>query len=292
MVVRVGSSQPGDFTLQSKPIRHLRPPASAITPDTPIWCPACKDAHRASAFNREGRKYSGLSGICREAQRRARGTVEGKAATARRNKRRWALAEYRAWSLEYHRERRRALGATYDLKRSRARLQAVVTAWKGQGCADCGYDDVRAIEPDHRADAEKAGNLSRMVQMCASEDRIRSELDKCVPRCVRCHRRATQRRRPCAWRSAERLPPSWQRRLDMQDQNDELKLIFGCLDCRWRGWARGLDWDHVDGDKISDISKLIANGRPWLEITREIGKCDLVCANCHRIRTVERLQAG
>ena len=78
----------------------------------------------------------------------------------------------------------------------------------------------------------------------------------------------------------------------MQDQNDELKLIFGCLDCRWRAWARGLDWDHVDGDKFSDISKLIANGRPWAEITLEIGKCDLVCANCHRIRTIERLQVG
>lgn len=222
----------------------------------------------------------------------ARQTPEGRVATARRNQRRWADPGYRVQSAAWRRGRAARLGATYDLQRSRRRLQAIVTTWKKQGCADCGYDDVRAIEPDHRADAEKAGNLSRMVQMCASEDRIRSELDKCVPRCVRCHRRATQRRRPCAWRSAERLPPSWQRRLDMQDQNDELKLIFGCLDCRWRGWARGLDWDQVDGDKISDISKLIANGRPWLEITREIGKCDLVCANCHRIRTIERLQAG
>jgi hypothetical protein len=76
----------------------------------------------------------------------------------------------------------------------------------------------------------------------------------------------------------------------MQDRNDQLKMIFGCLDCRWRGWSRGLDWDHVDGDKISDISKMIANGRPWAEIAREIGKCDCVCANCHRIRTIERLR--
>lgn len=278
--------------MRSRPIRHRRPPASAITPDTPIWCPACQEVHKASAFNRESRKYSGLHGICREAQRRARRTVEGKAAASRRNKRRWALAEYRAWSLDYQRERRRVLGATYDLQRSRARLQAIVTAWKRQGCADCGYDDVRAIDPDHRSDEVKAGNLSRMVQMCASEDRIHAELDKCLPRCVRCHRRTTQRRRPSVWRSADQLPPSWRRRLDMQDLNDRLKMIFGCLDCRWRGWARGLDWDHVDGDKISRISNMIANGRPWAEISREIGKCDLVCANCHRIRTIERLQAG
>lgn len=219
-------------------------------------------------------------------------TAEGKAATARRNRRRWALVEYRAWSLEYHRERRRIRGTTYDLKRSRARLQALVTAWKKQGCADCGYHDVRAIEPDHTPDAVKAGNLSRMVQMCASEERIRSELDKCIPRCVRCHRLATQLQRPCAWRSADRLPPSWQRRLEMQDLNDQVKMILGCLDCGWREWARGLDWDHVDGDKVTDISRMIANGRPWSEISEEVAKCDCVCANCHRIRTIERLRAG
>lgn len=277
--------------MQSKPIRHRRPHASAIEPDTPIWCPACRAEHPSSAFNRESRKFSGLTGICREAQRLARQTPEGRVAAARRNQRRWADPGYRVQSAAWRRARVARLGATYDLQRSRRRLQAIVTAWKKQGCADCGYDDVRAIEPDHRADAEKAGNLSRMVQMCASEKRIRAELAKCVPRCVRCHRGVTQRRRPCAWRSAHRLPPSWQRRLEMQDLNDQLKMIFGCLECSWREWPRGLDWDHVDGDKISDISKMIANGRPWAEITREIGKCDCVCANCHRIRTIERRRA-
>ena len=165
-----------------------------------------------------------------------------------------AGAEYRVWSRDYQRKRRRLLGAIYDLKRSRARLQTLVLTWKKMGCADCGYDDIRAIEPDHNDDAVKVGNLSRMVQMCASEERIRTELDKCVPRCVRCHRRVTQQRRPCAWRSAERLPPSWQRRLDQQDQNDKLKMILGCLDCRWREWPRGLDWDHVAGEKVTDIA--------------------------------------
>lgn len=280
------------ITLQSKRIRRRRPPASAITPDTPIWCPACRAEHPASAFNGESRRYSGLSGICREAQRRARKTVEGKAATARRSKRRWADPVYRMQSAYWRRERVARRGANYDLKRSRERLQAIVRDWKKRGCVDCGYDDIRAIDPDHIEDSEKVDNVSRLVTLCASADRIRQELAKCQPRCARCHRKITQRRRPCAWRSADRLPPSWQRRLEMQDLNDQLKMIFGCLECGWREWPRGLDWDHVDGDKISDISKMIANGRPWAEITREIGKCDCVCANCHRIRTIERLRAA
>jgi len=60
----------------------------------------------------------------------------------------------------------------------------------------------------------------------------------------------------------------------MQDLNDKVKMILGCLECGWREWPRGLDWDHVVGGKISDISKMIANGRPWDEISRETGKCD------------------
>jgi hypothetical protein len=34
----------------------------------------------------------------------------------------------------------------------------------------------------------------------------------------------------------------------MQDLNDQLKMIFGCVDCRWRDWPCGLDWDHVEGE--------------------------------------------
>lgn len=39
---------------------------------------------------------------------------------------------------------------------------------------------------------------------------------------------------------------------------------------------------------MSTVSILIANGRPWRKVLEEIEKCDLVCANCHRVRTVER----
>jgi hypothetical protein len=278
--------------LQPKPIRHRRPPASTITPDTPIWCPACQIEHPASAFNRESRKHSGLHGVCREAQRRARQTAEGKASTARRNKRRWALAEYRASSVEYQRKRRQIRGSTYDLKRSRARLQALVTDWKGQGCVDCAYTDIRAIDPDHLVGEIKSGHLSRLVQLCTAADKIRAELLKCVPRCARCHRLVTQQQRPSVARAAERLPASWRRRYEFQDRNDAIKLARGCDDCGWAKWARGLDWDHVRGVKVTTIAIMIANGRPWSEIEVEMAKCELVCANCHRIRTCERRVMG
>lgn len=268
--------------------RHPRPPAAAVTPETPIWCPWCKAEHPAAEFNKESRRFSGLAGICRDAQAEKRKRPEELEKTRRRNQRRWADPAYRAQSLEWQRKRRKRNGSNRDLRRARARLTRIVDEWKSQGCVDCGYDDIRAIDPDHSDDSEKHDNVSRMIQMCASAARIRSELAKCEPRCARCHRLRTAKQRPCAWRSAEKLPSSWKRRLERQDVNDIIKMTNGCTDCAWAGWPRGLDWDHVRGTKVAGVAGLIANGRPWPEVLAEMAKCEVVCANCHRIRTCER----
>jgi hypothetical protein len=114
------------------------------------------------------------------------------------------------------------------------------------------------------------------------------ELTKCVPRCARCHRLVTQQQRFSKDRLAERLPPSWQRRIDMQDANNSIKLARGCTDCGWSQWARGLDWDHVRGPKVSTIANMIGRRDSWQAIEEEMAKCEVVCANCHRIRTHQR----
>lgn len=215
---------------------------------------------------------------------------EAVAKSGERNKRRWADPEYRQKTSQWRKDLASRRGATYQLKKSRARLQAIVIEWKQQGCTDCGYSDVRAMEPDHVDPREKYGNVSRMVQMCASSQRIRDELAKCVPRCIRCHRWSTSQQLTSVLRSGKKIPPSWQRRVDHQDLIDRLKLGQGCMDCGWAGWARGLDFDHVRGVKIAPVSSLIANNRPWLDIVTELLKCECVCANCHRIRTIERLR--
>lgn len=267
--------------------RHRRPPADEIRPDTPIWCPACEEYQPASDFNKESRRISGLSNRCRRAQAAYRQTPEGRAQTQSRNKKRSANPDYRAKMAAAGR-RWRQINGKDQLIRSRQRLQDIVDEWKAAGCVDCGCGDIRAIDPDHLDGEQKAGHVSRMVQLCVAADRLRAELAKCVPRCARCHRLITQSQRPNSWRSMERLPPSWKRRLEMQDRNDAIKLARGCDNCGWVGWARGLDWDHVRGRKTATIAILIANGRPWDEVLTEMEKCDLVCANCHRVRTVER----
>ena len=74
----------------------------------------------------------------------------------------------------------------------------------------------------------------------------------------------------------------------MQDANDLIKLGQGCDDCGWSEWARGLDWDHVPGVKVATISVMIVRLEPWETVLDEMAKCEVVCANCHRIRTRTR----
>jgi len=49
-----------------------------------------------------------------------------------------------------------------------------------------------------------------------------------------------------------------------------------------------LTFDHVRGTKRANVSDMVRDG-PGLEIIKaEIEKCDVVCYNCHSLRTQER----
>ncbi|WP_370074996.1 hypothetical protein, partial [Nocardioides sp.] len=173
---------PADESTPARRKRYRRPPAHEVQAATPIWCPGCEAMRVAADFGIERRRFSGLKTRCRDCEAAARQTPEGRERTRRHNEKRYANPEYRATALAAARERRKLKGKE-DLRKSRARLQTIVDEWKSEGCVDCGYADVRAIDPDHLDGNLKSGHVSRLVQMCASERRIRAELAKCVPRC-------------------------------------------------------------------------------------------------------------
>ena len=71
---------------------------------------------------------------------------------------------------------------------------------------------------------------------------------------------------------------------------EQLLIFFAthpCTDCNERDPVV-LDFDHVGGRKIADVSYLIRCGQPWAKLLTEIRKCEVVCANCHRKRTAKR----
>jgi hypothetical protein len=59
-----------------------------------------------------------------------------------------------------------------------------------------------------------------------------------------------------------------------------------CLDCGKTFHPVCMDFDHVRGVKRMGVSIIIKNGMSLEFLKEEIAKCDLVCANCHRIRTL------
>jgi hypothetical protein len=61
-----------------------------------------------------------------------------------------------------------------------------------------------------------------------------------------------------------------------------------CVDCGQSYPWYVMDFDHVRGQKLANIS---AAAFSWSvpKLLEEMAKCDVVCSNCHRVRTFERL---
>lgn len=69
-----------------------------------------------------------------------------------------------------------------------------------------------------------------------------------------------------------------------------IKESTPCADCNKRYPYYVMDFDHLR-DKEFDVNHLSNTGRIGA-LKKEITKCDIVCANCHRKRTHERLRSS
>lgn len=59
-----------------------------------------------------------------------------------------------------------------------------------------------------------------------------------------------------------------------------------CRDCNNIYPPYVMDFDHIKGEKIINLGHATRYGFP--KIIEEIKKCELVCSNCHRVRTHNR----
>lgn len=96
-------------------------------------------------------------------------------------------------------------------------------------------------------------------------------------------------------RRAERNQKVQARRSKKRGLLLRLKESARCLDCGGAFPACCFDFDHRDpatkdrrAVSISQLAGLVTEE----ELRAEIAKCDLVCANCHRIRTQKQRTAG
>lgn len=79
-------------------------------------------------------------------------------------------------------------------------------------------------------------------------------------------------------------------------KRDERRLVYAvykngpCVDCKLTFPSECMDHDHVRGKKSFNVSLWVGSRRSLNVLKEELAKCDLVCSNCHRIRTKQRNQ--
>ena len=79
----------------------------------------------------------------------------------------------------------------------------------------------------------------------------------------------------------------WYKRENLRKVN-ELKSN-PCTDCGIAYPYYVMQFDHIGTDKVAAVSRLLRT-HGWPAVEAEIAKCELVCSNCHAIRTWNRTQ--
>lgn len=141
-------------------------------------CSSCRRLQLHSEFNVRSASPDGRQSACRACNRR-------------RSKR------YYAENLVKH---RKAVAAQVAKTRA-AHLERIGDYLLNHPCVDCGEDDLRVLDFDHRDGAEKSAEVMKLAKAAYSWERVRAEIAKCDVRCRNCHARITYERLGENWRS-------------------------------------------------------------------------------------------
>jgi hypothetical protein len=127
-----------------------------------------------------------------------------------------------------------------------------------------------STSPMSRAPSSSARDLQRADSSCREADR--SLMDSNVCWSPRIHE----------------MRQRWRYHADLLDQLRGVPR----LDCGSRFAPCAMEVDHRDpATKVAAVTRMIANAS-WRRIAEEAAKCDIVCSNCHRLRTFRRRQEG
>jgi len=162
-------------------------------------------------------------------------------------------------------------------KYKNAKSIKIIEILKCSSCVDCGRDDFRVLEFDHLRD--KRFGIGRGA-FSRSWDAISIEMEKCEVVCRNCHRRRTAIRSN-NYKVSE-IPPT------RVGQRHVIEYLSSnpCISCG-ESDPTMLEFHHLHGDgKVGAIAFLVNRKRPLSVIEDEIGKCAVLCANCHQIETL------
>jgi hypothetical protein len=167
--------------------------------------------------------------------------------------------------------------------RRRERVQWFRSIKAGQPCADCG----QVLEPscmdyDHLCD--KTDHVSRMVLDNTHKEKILEEIEKCELVCVLCHNKRTQKRFGFGKR---KYPPHVQRNIDIINRAKSVP----CEYCGNQYEPFNMQFDHLD-PLVKEVNVSQLKSAKVDKLMLEISRCRVLCAVCHRRKTLMEQKGG
>lgn len=176
------------------------------------------------------------------------------------------------------------------------------------GCQKCDRDLFSyQLEFDHFR-GDKVGSVSRLMRNYGKETYMSEIKEKCQVLCIFCHREETMRRtygeryeekikehQSLFKQSRDYVKSYLLGEISSKNSNKKLLEFFvrnlkektPCKDCKEKFPYYLMDYDHVRGEKVAEISYLLRNGDA-VAVINEIRKCQLVCSLCHAVRSDKR----
>lgn len=151
-----------------------------------------------------------------------------------------------------------------------------------QPCSDCGkIHEPFCMDFDHLYDKKKS--ISRMVLENSPKKDILKEIEKCELVCVLCHNVRTQKRQL----KTTKYRPHVQRNIEIINKIKNTP----CAMCGSVYQPFNMHFDHVNPkEKKKNISQL--KSASLERLTGEIDKCQVLCALCHRKKSILDQRAG
>lgn len=166
---------------------------------------------------------------------------------------------------------------------SKKKIREEIDGYKEKNCCvDClNYYPHYVMDFDHLIREDKFENISKMTNSRYSSRAIKEEMKKCNLVCANCHRIREYNRA----QENNKFKNKNEYRNKHREYVNEIKNI-PCCDCSKILIPWAMDLDHRRRDtKIMAVSGMVGQGWSLENIKNEIIKCDVICANCHRIRT-------
>jgi len=186
---------------------------------------------------------------------------------------------YGSWCKECKSKYQKEYDYRYGYKNRRSeRVQWFRSIKAGIPCADCS----QVLEPscmdyDHIGD-DKNDHVSRMVLDNTPKETILEEIKKCELVCVLCHNKRTQKR----FGFGERMyPPHVQRNIDIINKAKSVP----CEYCGQQYEPFNMQFDHIH-PLVKDVNVSQLKSAKLDKLMNEISKCRVLCAVCHRRKTL------